>query len=195
MKKNGFLFVYLGLIFLTLSCNRDEVQGVSDEDLMQEFMYGGWKFDKFECQLDYSSTNPLAVLLPSLREELLENIQERLGKGVLYFKDTVVYFAQTKDVDVLEYYRGSYYDYYQDPSRIELSNTILLSGAYTPVLQVKQDGEYLVLYLTREQTLDLIKNDNSIEEKYVSIIDKNIDDAQFEFYLRRVNFAFFDEFE
>jgi hypothetical protein len=171
------------------------VDGVSDQEVSNNVLIGGWEFEDFECQLNYNTANPLALLLPSLKESLLENVQERLHNGVLYFKDTVVYFAQRYDDGRLEYYRGSNYQLYQNPARIELENTTLLSGAYTPVLLTKFEEDRLCLYLNKEQTMALIREDNSIEDKYINIIEENIDDAHFEFYLKKVDLPFFNEFE
>lgn len=184
----------VALVFIAFSCDKDEVEGVSNAELKQEFVYGGWEFDEFECQLKYNTANPLAVVLPSLRKTLLETIEERIGGGVLYFKDSIVYFAEYIEGEegVIEYYKGSYYEWIQNPSQIHLSNATLLSGAYTPILYAKQEGDRLCLYLTRELTMDLIRQEGTIDEKYVDIMDSNIDDAQFEFYLRRAEIPFFD---
>ncbi|MBE6330113.1 MAG: hypothetical protein IKL19_01080 [Paludibacteraceae bacterium] len=195
MKRWNFLFICFSLAILLFSCNSDEVEGVSDEEVSQNVMNGGWEFEDFECQLNYNTANPLAILLPSLKESLLENVQERLHNGVLYFKDSVVYFAQRYEDGTLEYYRGSYYQVYQNPARIELENATLLSGAYTPVMFVKFEAGRLCLYLNAEQTMELIRKDGSIEDSYVNMIEENIDDAQFEFYLKKVDLPFFKDFE
>ena len=60
---------------------------------------------------------------------------------------------------------------------------------------VKFKAERLCLYLNKEQTMALIREDNSIEDKYINIIEENIDDAHFEFYLKKVDLPFFNEFE
>lgn len=195
MKKWNILFICVSFAILLFSCSSDEVEGVSDDEVSQSVMNGGWEFEDFECQLNYSTANPLAILLPSLKESLLENVQDRLHSGVLYFKDSVVYFAQRYADGTLEYYRGANYKVYQNPARIELENATLLSGAYTPVMFVKFDAGRLCLYLNEEQTMALIREDNSIEDKYIDIIEENIDDAQFEFYLKKVDLPFFSEFE
>lgn len=195
MKKFKFLFICFSLVMLVFSCSSSEVEGISDENVAQNSMNSGWEFEDFACQLDYNTANPLAVLLPSLKEALEENVHKRLYNGVLYFRDTVVYYAQKDDNADLVYYRGSHYNLYQNPTRIELSHATLLSGAYIPNMYIKKAGDRLCLYLTREETLALIREDGSIEDKYVEIIEKNIDDAQFEFYLKRVEYPFFDLFE
>ena len=70
-----------------------------------------------------------------------------------------------------------------------------MNKLYTPVMFVKFEAERLCLYLNAEQTMELIRKDGSIEDSYVNMIEENIDDAQFEFYLKKVDLPFFKDFE
>ena len=73
---------------------------------------------------------------------------------------------------------------------IELENQQFI-GFYAPYYYIRFKENQLVMYLRKKETMELLKDDSSINS-WLGLIDSSIDEAQCELYFLRDNSLFLD---
>ncbi|MCQ2208725.1 MAG: hypothetical protein MJZ34_00365 [Paludibacteraceae bacterium] len=189
--KRLALFV-LPLILLFSSCEKGEITGVADNEVLKEDILGGWKVTNINCQLVYNQADPLASLMPFLKTKMQENLEKRISDGSLFFMNDTVYYIETPEPGVSFVRAYGHYELTNHPAIMFVENTHLVCDAYATYFYIKFVDNRLCLYLTRPGALAMIREDGSMDD-YIGLIDKKIEDAQFEFYMERNHLALYDD--
>ena len=197
MRKSLFSIATISLLFSTLaSCERGYTEGVEDNEVNKSQVLGGWKFSELRFQLVYSAANPLAWMMPTLKGKMKENLERRVEDASLFFMQDTVFFVIEPNEEGLDTYvnKRSYYYITNHPGTIHPEEKYLICNSYADFFYVKFDEKNnMSLYMTRDAVMELIREDGSLSSTVVNLIDRNIDDAQFEFYMIPYYIPFYDE--
>lgn len=192
------LLLWICIVALA-SCERGYTEGVEDNEVEKSQLLGGWKFEELRFQLVYNQANPfLQAVMPTIKEKMKENLERRVSDASLYFMQDTVFYVIEPVEENLNSYVAAYGFYYitNHPATIHPDNKYLICDSYSDYFYVKFDeSQNMSLYLTRDAVMTLIRDDGSLSNTLINMIDRNIDDAQFEFYLKPYHSPFFDEIE
>ncbi len=193
MRRLAFLILPLLLLF---SCEKGEVEGVLNNEVSQNMLLGGWKLTSVEFQLVYNPANPLAWMLPSLRDKMQENLEEKIMPGSLYFmKDTVYYVIDLQDGTPTHVHAYGAYTITNHPATVFPENKHLVCNAYADYFYIKNDDGRMALYLTKDGVMKMLRDDESLTSSVCDLIERNIDDAQFYIYMERNNLDIYEDLE
>ncbi len=185
------------LPLLLLACEKGEVNGIEDNDIPKSLMLGGWGVQRVEFQLVYDHNNPIAQVANSLnlKQKMQEKLESRAKNKSLYFMQDTIYCIETPAVNVSYVKAQSYYTISSYPATIHPENKTLFCDSYAEYFYAKMQDDMLCLYLTKGEVLKMIKEDGSVSSSHVSLIERVIEDAQFEIYFSRNHLALYDELE
>lgn len=177
--KTKLLLCMLGLLLLA-SCEKAEMPGISEEKLSQEQIIGGWGTTNVKCYISHSNIPGT----DALENQMKKRLEERVYPSSFYITKDSIYFIRTHE-EGYNYVRcASAYHLEYEPTRIFMDNSYFLNDQYAPFFYLKSENGMLCLYLTKDETLALIEKDGSFDG-FMGLVKKIVDDAQFEFYLKR----------
>lgn len=179
----------LSALFVT-SCGDEDVPGIEKAAVSESSLQGGWGIHSTNAIID-AENSFYSMILNSYRDELDNKLKEKSARTNLYFADGVVFKVRVDSDDVPPYVRQC--NYTLDDYILHLEDEEFL-GYYAPYLYVKIENDELVLYLQRDETLDLLEKDGSIDG-YMSTVRKAVDDAQCQLRFKRNDIPFYREIE
>lgn len=199
MKK---LISFCLIILLFAACERGYVEGIEYNNVPKEELRGGWGVTDINFQLVYNAANPMAFIFTTLHldDKLKEKLENRTRNVSLYFMEDT-FFCITECNTATEHVSDkSYYTVASYPAVIHPENKTVLCDSYSDSIFVKMEyneerDTTLILYFLKKNVIKLIREDGSVEEKYVEMIEKNIDDAQFEIYMKRNQLSIYKDLE
>lgn len=181
MKRNVFFYVIaLLLTAMTTSCEKPSMPGLSNKEVMQEEILGGWGNPEILCFIAHKES-PIAGIL---KDKMQENLEKRADGSALYFTKDTAYFIERHQEGYYYVKAISAYTLQSNPMRIEFQNDHLMFNAYAPKLYIKMANDKLGLYLLKDESMQMIADDESVSS-YMGLIRSNIENAQFEFYYQR----------
>lgn len=169
----------LGLLLLA-SCEKAEMPGISEEEISQEQLIGGWGTTDVRCYLSHTNFPGADIV----ENKMKDNLESRVFPSSFYFTQDSVYFVQTHELGYNYVKSASAYHLEINPTRLFLDNNYFLDDQYAPFFYMKTENGKLCLYLTKKETLALVERDGTFDG-YMSIVKSIVDDAQFEFYMER----------
>jgi hypothetical protein len=176
---NYIKIIYILLLsgFLFSSCKDDNVPALEKQPVSKDQLLGGWSV---QSTYPYINVNPsVKPLLSGLN--LDKKLEEKLAseaKGISFYfmEDSICFY---RDEVLIEKSRYTIKDYI-----IELENPYLI-GFFAPYYYVKMENGLLIMYLRKEETLNLLEKDGSISLVEMNMIRQVVDDAQCELRFRR----------
>ncbi len=183
MRTKQLLYIVsLFLITLTTSCERPIIPGISDEEMLQEQLLGGWETINVKTYISHAAIPGTG----SLSDKMQENLEQRVYPSFFYITEDSIFFIQNNDFGTPFVKSASAYQLGTDPMRIIPENQYMMCDEYAPYYYVKSEGETICFYLTKPECLDMIEKDGTFDG-WMGLIRQFIDDAQFEFYLKKNN--------
>jgi hypothetical protein len=167
------------------SCKDDNVPGLDKTPVSKEKLLGGWEIVSTR---PYVNVNPaVKPLIAGLNlDKKLEDKLNSKAEGIsFYFKEDSVYFFRD---EILK----SKCKYFLSEYVIELEDPYLI-GFYAPYYYIKMEGEILVMYLRKSETLDLLEKDGSISSFDMGLIRQAVEDAQCELRFSRKDLSTYEE--
>ena len=181
MRANPILFIAtIAIAVWMTSCEKPIMPGISEDEITQEEIIGGWGNPEILCYLAHTES-PIASIL---KGKMQENLEGRAEGTALYFTQDTAYFIERHKTGYYYVKAISAYQLLTNPMHIEMQNDHLMFNAYAPKLYVKKTGDKICFYLLKAEAMAMIEEDGSVAP-YMSMIRSNIDDAQFEFYYQR----------
>ena len=199
MKK---LISFCLLILLFAACERGYVGGIEYNNVPKEELRGGWGVTDINFQLVYNAANPVAFIFTTfhLDDKLKEMLENRTRNVSLYFMKDTFFCIKECNTETEHVSDKSYYTVASYPAVIHPENKTVLCDSYSDSIFVKMEyneerDTTLILYFLKKNVIKLIREDGSVEEKHVEMIENNIDDAQFEIYMKRNHLSIYKDLE
>lgn len=184
-----FIIAFFSTLFVT-SCGDEDVPGIDTTEVDVNFLYGGWGIHSSDAIID-AKNSFYSMLLNSYRDALSDKLEEKSARTNLYFADGVIFRVRVDSEDVPPYVRQC--NYRIDGYKLYFEDEEFL-GYYAPYLYVKIEGDELVLYLQKEETLELLEKDGSIDG-YMGMVRNAVDDAQCQLRFKRNDIPYYREIE
>lgn len=181
-KRFSHIISLIFLISLTTSCERPIMPGISEEEMLQEELLGGWETSEV---LTYISHAPIPIF-DALTKKVQENLEDRTYPSYFYITNDSIFFIQINDENNYFVTSASSYTLEANPMRIILENKYMICDEYAPYYYVKSKGETICFYLTKSEALDMIEYDGSFDG-FMDLVKTYVEDAQFEFNLKKIN--------
>lgn len=194
--RHYYLVSIVAILTLFFACEKPEIEGIVYNEVSKEDILGGWKIKDIEFQLVYNAANPMAWMMPTLKEKMQANLREKIRLGSLYIKpDTMYYIIEYDDGTPTRVHRYGAYTLTANPAMIHPEYDHLICNAYAKSFYVKYEEDRLCLYLVKDGVIEMLRDDGSLSKATVNLIDRNIDDAQFYMYLERNHLPLYDEID
>lgn len=190
MKTRLLLFA---LIFPLLTCckkNEEELPGISEEDIKKEDIIGGWGAKEVNCYINHGAVPGVE----SMQKKMQANLEKWFLPSHIYITEDSIYYIETHERGYNYVKKSGGYAIKKDPTRIDISNEYLMCDQYAPYYLVKKEDGRLCLYLTKSETLELLKR-NVDFKNVIGLVSNVIDDAQFEFFLEHDDISIYHDID
>lgn len=199
LEKLLFLKIQIASLLLALmysSCEKPFVEGILDNEAKKEDLLGGWRAEYVDFVFNAKPLATNIITSFNLHQKLRDKLSDMIKGKSIYFMNDTMYFIEVYYDGVQRVRSQSYYEVLSRPARIVPENKHLLADAYADSLYVDiQTDSTAMIYMIKPQVIRLAYEDEGIEDKYVDMMDKYIEKARVEIYLKRNHLRIYDDLD
>lgn len=190
MKTKFILFTLAITLLAGCKKNDEELPGISDEEVLKNEIVGGWGALEVNCYINHGAVPGME----SMQNKMQSNLEKWFLPSNLYITEDSIYYIEKHQEGYNYVKKAGGYTIESNPTRIIISNEYLMCDQYAPYYLVKKEGDKLCLYLTKPETMELLKHNDDFKNT-IGLLNSLIDDAQFEFFLESNDIAIYHDID
>lgn len=184
--KTKFFIITLMFALLASCKHEEELPGISGETTSKNDVVGGWMAKSINCIINTSMGN--------FQDNVQKSLEDKLMSSALYITQDSIFYIEQHHRGYYYVKKSSAYHVEENPSRIFVDNKYLICDQYAPYYLIKKEKEKFCLYLTKEEAMEMLRNDSEFKDN-MSLLEKLIKDAQFEFYYEPTQLEIFQQID